>query len=92
MIVDLTGYRGGVYFEAGFGFGLGIPVIYTCHKDWLTSKSDENGNLVREGVHFDLNHRNILFWTDNTEDPEYARYNLEKFKDNLIARINAVVV
>jgi hypothetical protein len=25
--------RGGVYFEAGFGMGLGIPVIWTVAKD-----------------------------------------------------------
>ena len=92
MIADLTGCRGGVYFEAGFGFGLGIPVIYTCHKDWLESQKDKDGNLIREGVHFDLNHRNILLWTDNKEDPEYDKYKLEVFKENLTARINAIIV
>lgn len=34
MVCDLTGYRGGVYFEAGFAYGLGLDVIYTCSKDW----------------------------------------------------------
>ena len=34
MVCDLTGYRGGVYFEAGFAYGLGLDVIYTCRKDW----------------------------------------------------------
>lgn len=92
IVADLTGYRGGVYFEAGFAFGLGIPVIYTCHKDWLNNKLDDNGNLIREGVHFDLNHRNILFWTDNKEDPDYDKFNLDKFKENLTARINAIIV
>lgn len=92
VVVDLTGYRGGVYFEAGFAFGLGIPVIYTCNMDWLNSKFDEDGNLLREGVHFDLNHRNILFWTDNQEDPDYDKYNFEQFKKNLTARINAIIV
>lgn len=53
MIVDLTGYRGGVYFEAGFGFGLGLPVIYTCREDKL------------EEVHFDLKQQNIILWKDN---------------------------
>lgn len=80
MVVDLTGYRGGVYFEAGFGFGLGMPVIYTCHKDWLND------------VHFDVSHRNMLLWTDKQNDPDYEKLNLEAFKNNLIARINAVVV
>jgi hypothetical protein len=34
MVCDLTGYRGGVYFEAGFAYGLGLEVIYTCREDW----------------------------------------------------------
>ncbi len=35
MIADFTGHRGGVYFEAGFAHGLGIPVIWTCREDQL---------------------------------------------------------
>lgn len=30
LIADFTGQRGGVYFEAGFAMGLGIPVIWSC--------------------------------------------------------------
>lgn len=30
LVADFTGQRGGVYFEAGFAYGLGIPVIWTC--------------------------------------------------------------
>jgi hypothetical protein len=30
LVADFTGQRGGVYFEAGFAMGLGIPVIWTC--------------------------------------------------------------
>ena len=37
LVADMTqgddGARGGVYFEAGLAEGLGIPVLYTCHKD-----------------------------------------------------------
>ena len=37
VVADMTqgddGARGGVYFEAGFAEGLGLPVLYTCHKD-----------------------------------------------------------
>lgn len=37
MVADMTqgddGARGGVYFEAGFAQGLGLPVLYTCRKD-----------------------------------------------------------
>ena len=79
MVVDLTGYRGGVYWEAGFAEGLGMSVIYTCHKEWL--KNQEEHNI--EGVHFDLNHRNIILWTEE---------NLEDFKNKLINRIGAIIV
>lgn len=41
VVADFTGHRGGVYFEAGFALGLGIPVIWLCRQDHL------------EKVHFD---------------------------------------
>lgn len=101
MVCDLTGYRGGVYFEAGFAYGLGIPVIYTCRKDWTKPETlritedkgsdevkhlyDSNGQAIRvgkEGVHFDLNHRNRIEW-----DPD----NLEDFRTKLENRIRAVI-
>ena len=33
VVADFTGLRGGVYYEAGFAEGLGIPVFYSCHAD-----------------------------------------------------------
>ncbi len=90
MVCDLTGYRGGVYFEAGFAYGLGLEVIYTCQKDWITKQVnkilDSEGKeheIVQEGIHFDLEHRNRIEWTDS---------NLPKFKDQLTNRIKAVIV
>ena len=80
MVADLTGYRGGVYWEAGFAFGLGLPVIYTCHEQWLNSNKD----LGIEGVHFDVSHRNMILWNDSEDG-------LNKFRDNLKNRIEAVV-
>lgn len=82
MIADLTGYRGGVYYEAGYAEGLGIPVILTCNENWLEEKKDENGNIIQNGVHFDLKQKNILFWNDD---------NLEQFQRNLVARIGEIV-
>ena len=39
VVADFThgkgGIRGGVYYEAGFAEGFGIPVIYTCRKDQI---------------------------------------------------------
>lgn len=83
LIADLTGYRGGVYFEAGFAYGLGIPVIYTCNKNWLNAAKDSVGKIIREGVHFDLSHRNMILW-------DYD--NLDEFKNALRKRIEAVII
>jgi hypothetical protein len=35
LIADFTGHRGGVYFEAGYAMGLGLPVFWTCRRDDL---------------------------------------------------------
>lgn len=55
MIADFTGNRGGVYLEAGYAMGLGIPVIFTCE--------DKKEHI--EKLHFDTNHRNHIFWKDS---------------------------
>ena len=57
-----TGARGGVYYEAGFAHGLGIPVIFSCRKDRL------------EAVHFDTRQYNHIVW----EKPEELRDQLTK--------------
>ena len=44
------GARGGVYFEAGFALGLGIPVIYTCR-----------GSDI-DKLHFDTRQYNHIVW------------------------------
>lgn len=81
MIADLSGYRGGVYYEAGFADGLGIPVILTCSKEWFEEHTDEHGNKFN-GVHFDLKQKNILLWEENK---------LDEFQRKLVARIGEVV-
>ncbi|MHB9027006.1 MAG: hypothetical protein ACYC7E_22960 [Armatimonadota bacterium] len=50
LVADFTGHRGGVYFEAGFAYGLGMPVIWTCS----ASEFDK--------AHFDVNHYNFIVW------------------------------
>lgn len=55
VVADFTGHRGGVYFEAGYALGLGIPVIWTCQKDDL------------EKTHFDTRQYNHIAW-ENEED------------------------
>lgn len=36
LICEVTGERSGVYYEAGFAQGLGIPVIWLCNNSWTT--------------------------------------------------------
>ena len=59
IVADFTqgkaGARGGVYYEAGFAHGLGIPVIFTCQKDAL------------EKVHFDTRQYNHIVWGTSEE-------------------------
>ena len=55
LIADFTGNRGGVYYEAGFAYGLGIPVIWTCKKEDISE------------LHFDTRQYNHITWT-NSED------------------------
>ena len=47
---DAQGARGSVYWEAGFAYGLNIPIIYTA----------------RKGIepHFDVSHFPHIFWKD----------------------------
>jgi hypothetical protein len=76
VVADLTGYLGGVYYEAGFARGLGREVILTCHKDWFDGDPKENRK-----VHFDLDHRNIIVWDD-----------AEALKQAIINRIRATIL
>ncbi len=65
LVADFThgkdGPRGGVYYEAGFAHGLGIPVIFTCREDAVNT------------LHFDTNHYNHIVWTT----PEELRQKLK---------------
>ena len=64
IVADFThgdgGARGGVYYEAGFAYGLNIPVIFTCRKD------------VFKKIHFDTRQYNHIVW----ETPEELRQKL----------------
>ena len=61
VVADFTGDCGGVYFEAGYARGLGIPVIWTCRRTGSTK------------VHFDTNRFNYITW----ETPEELRGRLD---------------
>ena len=55
VVADCThgegGARGGVYYEAGFAYGLKIPVIFTCREDMF------------DKIHFDTRQYNHIGWT-----------------------------
>lgn len=59
IVADFTqgdeGNCGGVYYEAGFARGLGIPVISTCCKDTIGD------------VHFDVSQDNHILWETPVE-------------------------
>jgi hypothetical protein len=55
LVADFTGQRFGVYFEAGYAFGLGLPVIWTCHESDLP------------GLHFDTRQYNHIVWASEDE-------------------------
>lgn len=64
LVADATngddGARGGVYYEAGFAHGLGLPVIFTCRNDMI------------DKVHFDTRQFNHIVW----ESPDDLRKQL----------------
>jgi len=50
VVADFTGHRQGVYFEAGFALGLGLPVIWLAREDALAE------------AHFDTRQYNHIKW------------------------------
>ena len=55
LVADVTMQRPGVYFEAGFAIGLGIPVF------WCVRDDDKNN------VHFDTRQYNHIVWKTEQE-------------------------
>lgn len=70
IVADFTGQRGGVYFEAGFAMGLGLPVVWTCRSDDV------------EKLHFDIRQYNCVVW----EKPEELASNLKNRIEATIGR------
>lgn len=92
LVADFTGQRGGAYFEAGFAYGLGLPVIWTCRDDWFNKVVEVEVDVkidgkIQKGIinqehftHFDINHYNFIVWKDG--DDLY-----EKLKNRILATI-----
>ena len=68
LVADFThgteGARGGVYYEAGFAYGLGLTVIRSCRKDIMD----------RNELHFDVRQHHHIPW----QNSEQLRDGLEK--------------
>jgi hypothetical protein len=93
MVVDLTGYRAGVYYEAGFAEGIGLEVIYTCNENWFNNSTNEikmpfkckdcgNNEYLLDNVHFNLKQRKMILWNEN---------NLTDFRISLSEKIGAII-
>lgn len=52
IVADFTEHRGGVYFEAGYALGKGIPIFWTCRQDHM------------DQLHFDIRQFNCIDWSD----------------------------
>ncbi len=55
LVADVTQQKAGVYYEAGFAHGLGLPVIWCVKKDDL------------KNVHFDTRQYNHILWETEEE-------------------------
>jgi hypothetical protein len=80
-----NGVRGGVYWEAGMAYGIGIPVIHTC----------EDSPESRNRIHFDVNQYNTMFWKQeelgsDIRSLDQTRIN-PNFTEKLTARILATI-
>lgn len=67
VVADFTGNRGGVYFEAGYALGRGIPVVWTCKK----------GYFDRNPLHFDTRQYNHILWENEPDLRERLRVRVE---------------
>ncbi|MDR2757362.1 MAG: hypothetical protein LBC20_16815 [Planctomycetaceae bacterium] len=65
LIADMTGQRGGVYFEAGFASGLGIPVIY------MVTQSEV------DKIHFDTRQYSHIVYSNENDLYEKLKHRIE---------------
>lgn len=65
IVADFTGHRAGVYFEAGFAMGLGMPVVWTCREDAI------------EELHFDIRQYNCVPWNEPKDLAEKLKNRIE---------------
>lgn len=64
LVADVTQQRPGVYFEAGYAIGLGLPVFWCVRHDDL------------ENVHFDTRQYSHIVWRTEADLAEQLYYNV----------------
>ena len=77
LIADFTGHRGGVYFEAGYAMGHGLPVIWTCRKDEM------------DKLHFDIRQYNCIDWAKPAELADRLQRRIEACRSRSACRMIA---
>jgi len=65
IVADLTGNRGGVYYEAGYAEGLGKPVILCCRADQF------------DALHFDVKQKSAIKWANGEDLEERLKKRIE---------------
>jgi nucleoside 2-deoxyribosyltransferase len=65
LVADVTYHRQGVYFEAGYALGLGMPVIWCCRADQV------------KRCHFDTRQYNHIIWNTPEELREKIKNRIE---------------
>jgi nucleoside 2-deoxyribosyltransferase len=65
LVADYTRHRGGVYYEAGFAAGRGLPVILTCRKNQMTQ------------LHFDIRQCNCIDWEEQEDLAQRLKVRIE---------------
>jgi hypothetical protein len=65
LVADFTNHRAGVYYEAGYAPGRGLPVIFTCRKGDLNN------------LHFDIRQYNCIDWQSPEELSQRLQVRIE---------------
>ena len=91
VVADFTGNREGVYFEAGFAHGLGIPVIYTCRKDWTHEEVLRDKNGVEIDFIIEKDGEVFLVEAKHSERPNPGKLNFNKIAPLFKQEVNLMV-
>lgn len=89
IIADLSGNRGGVYFEAGYAMGMNKQIIWTCNEKYFNKTVKKHVAINENGyereieideyfkIHFDIDHYNFIIWKDEKDLSERLKNRIE---------------